>query len=165
MTAGPESECLRRATRYSARGIEAGWPRRCAARYTRARCGTCRSRNIIAVERSSSGRTGWELPKSGECFLHRPSGNWLGDSCFSSLQGGSNRTTSMEAPRLANRQEGSAKDKPEVQAPLAPAVERQGSQAASLACEGETRRPASSALRWNGRQRRLPARHNVRAFH
>jgi hypothetical protein len=39
-------------------------------------------------------------------------GELVCDSCFSSLQGGSNGTTSMEAPRLANRQEGSAKTNP-----------------------------------------------------
>ena len=44
MTAGPASECLRRATHYSARGIEAARPRRCAPRFTRARSGTCRTR-------------------------------------------------------------------------------------------------------------------------
>jgi len=43
----------------------------------------------------------------------------------------------MEAPWIAHRQEGAAQGKPEVQTPLAPAVERQGSEAATLARQGQ----------------------------
>jgi hypothetical protein len=44
----------------------------------------------------------------------------------------------MEAARLSNWQEGSAKDEPEVQAPLAPAMERQRSQAACSLAKANT---------------------------
>ena len=46
MTAGPASECLRRATHYSARGIEAARAKRNAVRFTRVRCGDSRTRRI-----------------------------------------------------------------------------------------------------------------------
>src|SRR6266508_1094393 len=59
MTAGPESECLRRATRYSARGIEAAWPRRCAARFTRARCGDSRTRKDEKQQQRELGKCGY----------------------------------------------------------------------------------------------------------
>jgi hypothetical protein len=59
MTAGPESECLRRATRYSARGIEAAWPRRCAARFTRARCGDSRTRKDEKQQHRELGKCGY----------------------------------------------------------------------------------------------------------
>jgi hypothetical protein len=59
MTAGPESECLRRATRYSARGIEAAWPRRCAARFTRARSGDSRTRKDEKQQQRELGKCGY----------------------------------------------------------------------------------------------------------
>jgi hypothetical protein len=54
-SAGPGTDCPRRgAHEILARGIEAGWPRRAAARLTRARCGAAvralRRRVIACVE-------------------------------------------------------------------------------------------------------------------
>ena len=138
MTAGPEGECLRRTTHDRARD------RSRMAETLRGSVHESPVRHLPLAQRqvppvANIILVNWlgVARKSGECLLHRPAGNWFAESCFSSLHGGSNGTTSMEAPRLANRQKGSGIDKPEVQAPLAPGMERQGNKAASLACEGE----------------------------
>src|SRR5258708_30029331 len=54
MTAGPRASASGERLMI-ARGIEAGWPRRLAARFTRARCGTCRTRQNEKPGRLSSG--------------------------------------------------------------------------------------------------------------
>ena len=63
------TECLRRGTPYRVRGIEAEWPRRCAARFTRARCGACRARKTKSSNRSLGP---WKLdlfPRLGLCVI------------------------------------------------------------------------------------------------
>ena len=54
MTAGPRASASGE-RHMIARGIEAGWPRRLAARFTRARCGTYRTRLGEKARRPSSG--------------------------------------------------------------------------------------------------------------
>ena len=57
MTAGPEGECLRRATHDRARD-RSRRPRRLAARFTRARCGRCRTRPNGKATKTKFGESG-----------------------------------------------------------------------------------------------------------